>query len=291
MPPSVAASDFYRQKTDDELLFFVQNPGQYAPELVAGALQELRGRGTAPQPAPLAPVPAGPPAFADANPPRRAWARPAALGLGLLVLGGGTYWLKERAAADQAAALARAEARRHLPPPRLADEPTHAIPNYDAAVARAVAQQLRPVPAAEQADAQHLRQFSELARRFWTAETQTEYLTGLAAAGQAGPEFQNQARLVRETWQAWNRANLYGYSFGPVMQAQLRRMKDAASGQQHILDDLPALLPGRIFLTDKNMARRSADVQDLLGGLLPASPVSGRPYQRLVLRQRLGDAQ
>ncbi len=280
---AAAASDFYRQKTDDDLLFFVQHPEQYAPDLVAGARQELRRRGAvlAPVPAPLAPIAAPD----EVAPPPRSWLRPVALGLGLLVLAGGTYWLKERSDAEQATARARIEARRHLPPPRLTDAPTHAIPNYDAAVARAVDQQVRQVPAAEQADAQHLRQFRELAKRFWTAETQTEYLIGEADAGNAGPEFSNQARLVRETWQVWNHANVYGFSFGPVMQAQLGRMKEAAAGQQHVLDDLPALLPERRFLTDKDFTKRTADVQDLLGGLLPASPVSGRPYRRIVIHQ------
>ena len=278
LPVAAAASDFYRQKTDDELLIFVENPGQHAPDLVAGAVQELRRRGVAVPLPPLAPA-----SITDAAAPPRAWGRAAALALGLLALGGGTYWLKQRSDAEQAAARAQAEARRHLPPPRLTDEPTHAIPNYDGAVARAVAQQLRQVPAAEQANAQHLRQFRELTRRFWDGETQTEYLTGLAVAGQAGPEFNNQVRLVRETWHAWNRANAYGYSFGPAMQAQLGRMKNAASGQQHILSDLPALLPGRLFLTNKDMVQRTAEVQDLVGGLLPVSPVSGRPYQRIVL--------
>ena len=279
-----AASNFYRQKTDEELLFFVQHPAQYAPELVAGAAQELRQRGALPAPAPApafvpyTPAPAGP----GEAPPARAWGRPVALGLALLLLGGG-YWLKQASDADTAAAQARAEAKRRLPPPRLVAEATHALPTYDAAVARAVDQQLRPVPAAEQANAQHLRQFRELARRFWAAETQTEYLTGQAYAGPVGPGFDNQVQAARETWQAWNHANAYGFSFGPAMQAQLQRMKDAAADQQHVLDNLPALLPERRFLTDTEMGRRTAEAQDLVGGLLPVSPVSGRPYPRIVL--------
>ncbi|MFD1468858.1 hypothetical protein ACFQ48_11545 [Hymenobacter caeli] len=279
-----AASDFYRQKTDDELLFFVQNPAQYAPELVAGAQQELRHRGTLPAPPPLAPeLPTNPAAdAADAVAPR-AWLKPAALGLGLLVLGGGTYYLKQSSDAAAAAAQARLEAKRRMPPPKLVEEATHAMPNYDAAVARAVEQQLRQVPAAEQANAQHLRQYRELAKRFWTAEAQTEYLTGRADAGQAGPNFADQARLVRETWQAWNRANMYGFSFGPTMQGQLQRMKDASGNQQHILDNLPALLPEDRFRTDEEMNKRTAEAEDLVGGLLPVSPVSGRPYKRIVL--------
>lgn len=277
-----ATPDFYSQKTDAELLFFVQNPGQYAPELVAGATAELRRRGVALTPAAYAPGALA--ADADDDDAPRAWLKPVALGVGLLVLGGGAYWLKQSSDADAAAAQARLEAKRRLPPPQLVDAPTHAIPNYDGAVARTIAQQLRPVPAAEQADAQQMRQFRELAKRFWTAETQTEYLTGLAETGKAGPEFADQTRLARETWQAWNRANMYGFRFGPTLQTQVKRMKDAAGGQQHILTDLPALLPEGRFRTDKEQVGRTADVQDAVGGLVPVSPVSGRPYKRITLK-------
>ncbi|MGI4884652.1 MAG: hypothetical protein ACRYFR_06800 [Janthinobacterium lividum] len=275
-----ATPDFYSQKTDAELLFFVQNPGQYAPELVAGATAEL-GRRRVALPGAPAPTEYVAPAADDAP---RAWLKPVALGVGLLVLGGGAYWLKQSSDADAAAAQARLEAKRRLPPPKLVEAATHAMPNYDGAVARTIAQQLRPVPAAEQADAQQVRQFRELAKRFWTAETQTEYLTGLAETGKTGPEFADQARLVRETWQAWNRANMYGFRFGPALQAQVKRMNDAASGQQHILTDLPALLPEGRFRTDKETVNRTADVQDAVGGLVPVSPVSGRPYKRTTLK-------
>lgn len=280
-----AASDFYSQKTDAELLFFVQNPSQYAPELVAGATQELRRRGVALPGAPAPPeyVAREYTAPTEDDAPRP-WLKPVALGVGLLVLGGGTYWLKQSSEADAAAAQARLEAKRRLPPPKLVEEATHAIPNYDGAVARTIAQQLRPVPAAEQANAQHLRQFRELAKRFWTAETQTEYLVGLAETGKAGPEFADQARLARETWQAWNRATMYGFNFGPTLRAQVKRMNDAASGQQHILTDLPALLPENRFRSDKEIVSRTLDVQDAVGGLVPVSPVSGKPYKRITLK-------
>ena len=286
--PTAAASDsmtdFYHQKTDDELRFFVEHPEHYQPSLVEAARRELRRRGVL-QPVPMEPVVTT--SFAaPAEAPAR-WGTGVALGLLLLVLGGGTYYLKQRDdTATAAATQAREDARRHQPPPSLTAVATSAIPNYDGVVAAAVAQQLRPLPAAEKANAPHLRQFRELAKRFWAAETQTEYLTNQATDGKAGPNFADQALVVRETWRAWNHAAVYTYEFDPAMKAQLVRMNEAASHQQHILDVLPGLLPGRKFLTDNETAGRTADVQDLVGGLLPVSPVSGRRYKRTVLKAK-----
>lgn len=158
-----------------------------------------------------------------------------------------------------------------------------AIPSYDGPVAKSVEQQLRRVPAAERAG-QPLRQYRELAKRFWAAETQTEYLTQQAHAGQAGPLFAEQAEQVRRTWQAWNQVAVYTYQFGPGMQAHLLHMTQIASSQQNILAQLPGLLANRRFLTDKELTARERDVQDGLAKLLPASPVTGRPYKAIVLK-------
>ena len=277
-------TDFYHQKTDDELRFFVEHPEHYQPSLVEAARRELRRRGVL-QAVPLAPLMQAPYHPEPAAAPSRL-GQGVALGLVLLTLGGGTYWLKQRSEASAQAARTQAEARRHLPPPILTEVATNAIPNYDGAVAAAVAGQLRQVPAAEKANAQHLRQFRELAKRFWAAETQTEYLTNQAYAGKAGSNFTDQALVARETWRAWNHAAVYTYEFGPAMKAQLARMGEAASSQQHILDVLPGLLPGQKFRTDNELTGRAEDVQDLVGGLLPVSPVSGQRYKRTVLKAK-----
>ncbi len=277
-------TDFYHQKTDDELRFFVEHPEHYQPSLVEAARRELRRRGV-PQAVPLAPLVQAPYHYEPAAAPSRL-GQGVALGLVLLTLGGGTYWLKQRSEASAQAARTQAEARQHLPPPTLTEVATSAIPNYDGAVAAAVAGQLRQVPAAEKTNAQHLRQFRELAKRFWAAETQTEYLTNQAYAGKAGSNFTDQALVVRETWHAWNHAAVYTYEFGPAMKAQLARMGEAASSQQHILDVMPGLLPGQKFRTDNELTGRAEDVQDLVGGLLPVSPVSGQRYERTVLKAK-----
>ena len=276
-------TDFYHQKTDDELRFFVEHPEHYQPSLIEAARRELRRRGGL-QPVPMPPVAMPFREVPGAAPSR--WGTGAALALLLLALAGGTYWLKQRSDTAAAARRAQAAAQRPQAPPQLREVATSAIPNYDGAVAAAVAQQLRRLPAAEKANAQHLRQFRELAKRFWAAQTQTEYLTNQAYAGQASPYFADQALVVRETWRAWNHGAVYTYEFGPAMKAQLARMGEAASSQQHILDVMPGLLPGQKFRTDNELTGRAEDVQDLVGGLLPVSPVSGQPYKRTVLKAK-----
>lgn len=278
---SAASPDFYHQKTDAELQFFVEHPELYEAELRDSAQQELRRRGALALPlAPTAPAaPYVAPVYEAA--PARTGLKAAVLGAGLLALGGGIYYLKKSNDDATAAVRARNEAQQHRPPAKLVEEKTSVIPSYD--VAGIVAQQLNRVPAAERADATALRQFRELAKRFWAAETQTEYLIAQAHAGQAGPMFSAQAMVVRQTWNTWNQAAVYGYKFGPVMTAQLTRMNQAASNQEHILDQLPDLLPGRVFLKNKEMVSREADVQDLLQGILPVSPVTGKAYKATVL--------
>ena len=285
-------TDFYHQKTDDELRFFVEHPDYYQPDLVVVARAELRRRGIV-QSSPVTPpetvLPAGPMQAYAPQPARRTGPLTLVLAALLLLSMGLYYFLNQRseAAREQLRAVRAAKARKA--PPRLVEVATAVMPSYD--VPAIVARQLARVPAAERAAAvragQPLRQYQELARRFWAAETQTEYLTNQAHAGQAGAAFADQTLLARQTWQDWNKAAVYGYKFGPVMNEHFQRMQQVASSQQHVLESLPDLLPNRMFLTDKEFIAREVEVQDWLSTLLPASPVTGRPYQATVIRIKL----
>jgi hypothetical protein len=274
---SNTTTDFYHQKTDAELLYFVEHPEHYQPSVVDAARQELRRRGV-----PLAaPVPIEPDLYSPSGSgygPQNGGSKMGVLNalLGALLLFGlgGYYFFKQK---DRPAATVVVSKPKG--PPQLTEVATSAIPNFDGAVAKAVAEQLSRMPASEKANAQHLRQFRELSKRFWTAETQTEYLVNLAHEGKPGPMYNEQAYLVRENWQNWNHANPYTYKFGKRMSAQLESMRSAASSQQNILNNMPALLPERRFLTDKEMQSREADVQAWLSEILPVSPVTGRPYK------------
>jgi hypothetical protein len=80
---------------------------------------------------------------------------------------------------------------------------------------------------------------------------------------------------------------VYSYKFGPVMQEHFERMANAASSQQHILDQLPDKLAHRQFVNDKELNARAADVQDWLAALVPKSPVTGRAYKATLLKAHL----
>lgn len=264
--------DTLRAKTDAELHFFIDNPGYYHPGLVAAARQELhrRGSGAAPQPATSRQA-----ATYDEEAP--ATRRPLLLAagvLGLVAVAGALFWPRQPAAVPT-----------HKPAPTLETVASYALPSFD--IDKLIETQLARIPAAEKQTPQTLRQFRGLTRRFWTAETQTEYLTTQAYAGQASPFFTEQARLTRETWRDWNKAAVYSYQLGPTMQAQYERMGQVASSQQHILAKLPDMLANRSFLTDREMQARAADVQDWLAGLRPVSPVTGKPYHATVVEVKL----
>lgn len=276
-------SDVLLTKTDDELRFYVENPQYYQDELVEAAHRELRRRGAS---VPAAAGASQPPApdyaaknFDEPARPRPALV-PALVALGVLALGVGGYrWNSANKAASRAAAAASA-AKLSPDSLKLVTVETTSLPDYN--LAQLADQQLASIPAAEK-EPQAVRQFRELSKRFWAAETQSEYLTNLAYTGKATPLFADQAHLARETWRAWNHAAVYGYKFGPVMQKQYELMAEVASSQQHILDLLPGLLPKQQFRTHKELQARQADVQGWMKSLRPVSPVTGRPYEETVL--------
>ncbi|GAB3849831.1 hypothetical protein GCM10028822_14250 [Hymenobacter terrigena] len=278
-------TDFYHQKTDDELRFFVENPDYYQPDIVAEARRELRRRGVAlPQPAPA-------PAEVEYAPPARglptgplvlAVAVVLALSLGVL------YFInhKNSPAATSTTAPAKPKA-----PPRLTEVATSTIPDFGPAVVASVQRQVQRIPAAERAaaaqEAMPLRQYRELAKRFWTAETQTEYVMNQARRGQLDAALPGHIQAVEATWEQWNKALRYSYKFGPAMSDHLDIMTRVARQQQEGLNDLLIVANNPQRYENDQTRKRAADVSDLLSGLLPKSPVTGQPYNTIVRRVRL----
>ena len=295
-----APTDALAQKTPAELRYFIENPGAYEPALVVQAQQELLRRSltaaptefTAPGGAP-APVPTAAPAYRAAPAPARAGRSTLWLGLllGVLLLGGGWLWQRQQAAdtARAAAVAAKTAAAARKGPPQLETVATIALPDFTAKTTAAVEAQLAQVPAAERARlaARPLSQYRELSRRFWAAEIMSEHLTDQARAGRPNPLLAEQTMLAREAWQQWNKAAVYSYKFGRVMTDHLDRMGQVASHQQHIMADMPGLVARNELGSTPEITKRTDELQDLLRGLLPASPVSGQPYRKLTLQAKL----
>jgi hypothetical protein len=185
----------------------------------------------------------------------------------------------------------KAKAKTHKAPPRLIEVATSVIPNYEGVVAQCVDQQLKRVPAGERAAAkqagQPLRQYRELTKRFWTAQTQTEYVTEQARKNQLTPALAGHVESVMATWQQWNKANVYGYKFGPAMADHLDLMNRVARQEQEGLEDLLLVAKNPQPFENEKTKKRAADVSDLLSGLLPKSPVTGRPYNTVVRHVQL----
>jgi hypothetical protein len=290
-------TDFYLQKTDEELLFVVRNPSYYHPDLVTTAQQELRRRGVAL--APAAATLSAPTASSfnpapltddfDLAPPARG---AGAIWLAVLVAvltGGAIYWFGFRPASPAAGAAASAQdaSAKAAADTLLVSVPSSALPNYDGAVDRCVTQQLKRVPARELKQAQAMRQYRELTRRFWAAQALTEHLTNQARQGKNPVVLLNQMPFAHEAWGRWNKATVYSYKFEPTMADHFDRMARVAQQQQEGLHDLAASLAVKAPLESANTARRDSDVQDLLAGLVPASPVTSQPYHAQVRRVRL----
>ena len=271
-------TDFYHQKTDAELQFFVENPDHYQPDIVAEARRELRRRGVA-GPEPVSAAPSG--------------LRTGPLGLGLaagLLVGlGGFYIINQKnhpAATPVASAPAKPKA-----PPHLTEVATSTIPDFGPAVVASVQRQVQRIPAAERAAAAQaampLRQYRELAKRFWTAETQTEYVMNQARMGQLDAALPGHIQAVGATWEQWNKALRYSYKFGPAMSTHLDIMTRVAQQQQEGLGDLLIVANNPQRYENDQTRKRTADVSDLLSGLLPKSPVTGQSYNTIVRRVRL----
>ena len=274
--------DFYHQKTDVELQFFVDHPDLYQPSLIDAARGELRRRGVAP--VPLPPLETAPLDYAPGPPGLRTG--PLTLGLAAVILlgMGGFYFVKQK---DKPAAAAE----KPKAPPHLEEVATSVIPDYGAAVKVSVQRQVQCVPAGERATAARatlpMHQYRELAKRFWTAECQTEYVFERVRQGKVDAFLPGHVESAMATWEQWNKATVYHYQFGPQMTQHFDAMTQVARQQQEGLADLLIVVRNPQPYATAKTCQREADVNDLLSSLLLRSPVTARPYPVLVRKMHL----
>ncbi|MVN78597.1 hypothetical protein GO988_19875 [Hymenobacter sp. HMF4947] len=232
-----APTDTFRSKTDAELLFFVENPSFYQPELVDAARRELRRRGALPQPAAATPLETVYADFDQESPTRRPpWLLIASIALVLAVAAAGFFSLK-----NDAAPPARAVAGPgHLSADSLKLESVEArpLPNFDAE--KNVDKELALIPATEKTKAQSVRQFQGLSRRFWRAQNPSLYLIQQAGGVTSYPIFLGQLDLVQTQWNDLYKGLVYSYDLPPTMADHLARMRVIARINRKALKELQA---------------------------------------------------
>ena len=291
LPAAVSDSpaDFYHQKTDAELQFLAGHPEHYHPDLIASAMRELRRRGVQPA-APAPAAPADPYAAAQPGQTGTSVGRLTLVAAAVLLVGLGAFYYAKPSSAP-AAPSEPAPAATPKGPPRLTEVAMSVLPTFDAEVQQCIEAQLKRVPAAEQAAAtqasQPLRQYRELAKRFWLAEAQTEFVLEQAHKKQFTPALPGHVEAVQAAWGQWNKAVLYSYKLGPAMTTHFDLMNRVAQQQQEGLADLYLVARDPQPFENEKTQRREADVNDLLSGLLDKSPVTGRPYRAQERRVRL----
>ena len=283
---SDSSTDFYHQKTDAELQFFVDHPSYYQPSLIDEARRELRRRGVR---APVVPILAAPLPPEPAAPGLKTGPLVGGIAVVLALSLGVWFYISQRN--NSAAKPAATEKVVPKAPPRLTEVATSTIPDFGPAVRAAVQRQVQRVPAAERTAAAKetlpMHQYRELAKRFWTAETQTEYVLNQARRGQLDAALPGHVQAAEATWEQWDKALRYSYKFGPGMANHLDIMSRVAREQQEGLNDLLIVANNPQEYENDKTRRRDADVSDLLSGLLPKSPVTGEPYTTIVRRVKL----
>ena len=212
---SEATPDSFLQKTDAELLYLVQHPELYHPALVAQARQELRRRGMSPaQLAEAAPT--------EPEEEESAWAgvgRRVALGAAGVVLVGFGWWALQPASPPPAPAAAVEV------PVELEAVAARPLPTFEAETARQVDEVRRQLPAANRADTTATGRYLRMARRYWLAENQANYLIGLALTDSATGTFPGQVDLALERISWFMRAKAYNQNLHPLMEERLTQMQ------------------------------------------------------------------
>ncbi|TGE22432.1 hypothetical protein E5K00_19530 [Hymenobacter aquaticus] len=234
--PLSPGPDSLQSKTDAELLFLAQNPSFYHPDLVRAARQELARRGVA---LPVAPAPETAQATDEPDdvPPRR-WQLPALL-LGLLGLAAALYWWP----------VGNKNWKNKLgpvPKRELVAVPTHVLPSFDSLTTAQLGQMPATLPTPERRDTTAQRKFLLLARRFWEAENQSDYLYQQALAARIDSTFPGQVDLTLDKWRRLTSVLVYDHKLQPTMSARVASMHHAALVRRETLTTMKGLyLSGR----------------------------------------------
>jgi len=241
-PTAPHSANSFSQKTEAELLYLVHHPAYYHPDVVTAARRELHQRGVDTRPEINTVTTTPEPDFADL-PVERRWVAPA-VGLGLLVaalLGWRYYEVSKPTVAT---------VRKPLPT-TLRTVALRPVQTFDSLTNSQVQKQQALLPAAERADTTAMRNYLILARRYWTAENQAEYLYKQAIQSETDDRFSGLVDLNSEQWRSLTNVLVYDLKLQPTMKKQLAVMEYAADLRMRSLNEmafrdaqgLPALIP------------------------------------------------
>lgn len=282
MPTPADTSDFFQQKTTDELQYLVANPGFYDASVVTRARQELRQRGA------LVPIEANSvasiPASASAGHQAENDEAPAGRGRAwllsglLLALGLALAWwtFGGRPAPKTAAAPAA--------PIVLEAVSTRPLPSFEREAAAQVATTRRLLPAPDRADTTAAGRYGRMARRYWLAENTAAHLTAQAAADSVTEVFPGQVTIALERIDWFMGAKAYNQHLTPLMETRLTLMQQALTLRRISLSNFKARYEqyGEVF-TDRDQQRADFEATDIAGELL------GRPTKRTPMQGKISD--
>ena len=274
MPSSPAAypADAFSQKTEAELLYLVQHPDFYHADVVTAARHELHQRGVDTRPAVSTTTAASETDFADL-PAERRWVAPA-VGLGLVVVAllGWRY--------HEASQPTTTKASKPLSTV-LRAVPLRPLQRFDSLINRQVQQQKTLLPAAERADTTATRKYLLLARRYWTAENQSEYLYAQANQNETDDRFSGLLELNAEQWRSLTNVLVYDHKLQPTMKDQLAVMAHAADLRMKTISEMD-LRQAQGFPVLAASTRTNRDSAFYLRQVLLGVPASQRKMTSLV---------
>jgi len=270
-----SSSDSFLLKTTEELLYLVQHPELYHPELLAEAGRELRRRGaTVPRPA----QPEASLEFSEYEQPAASsivrWWPAAAIGAAVLGLG---WWGLRDSSGTEVTKATSAEAK----PIVLEAVKAKHLPTFEAEAARQVAATRRQLPAADRADTTATGRFARTARRYWLAENAAAYLTAQAEGDSASAVFTGQIDLTLERITWFMKARAYDQHLHPIMEERLNEMQQGLTLRRSSLKTIKSQYELGAEITNAQAAfteaAEAADISRVVQGLpSQKAPIAGK---------------
>jgi len=146
-----------------------------------------------------------------------------------------------------------------------------ALPNLDSLTRALVARTPTTLPDTELADSKGLRNYQQLAQRYWAAETQTAWLLSrVAQRPTPDPTLASKLKAAREQWQSLNHVLAYDLELKPEMLTRAGHIANAAAVRLQVLNTLDFnLLQGDSLLTAYVRARADIGLRTAGAGAGP----------------------